>query len=108
LGALDVETVVQNAVEDSLSDQFIVVGFGRDLEGPGAEELAAATACLVLGVVDVGVGYLAKGQRVDTTVEAAFAAAGLAAGGTGMGLGGASDDANVGQDHGLCSSGKRR
>jgi hypothetical protein len=53
--------------------------------------------------VDVAVGHLAVGQGVDTTVEGAFAAAGLAAVGTGVALGGAADDADLRQDHGLCS-----
>src|SRR5206468_496842 len=41
LGLLDVEAVVQQAVEDGLADGGVVVGLGRHVEGPGAEVLAA-------------------------------------------------------------------
>ena len=93
-GAFDVEAVVEEAVEDGLADEVVVVGLGRDVQRPGAEGLAAAAAGLVLGVVDVEVGHLAVGQGADTTVEGALAAAALAAVGAGMGLGGAADDAD--------------
>src|SRR5262245_31689419 len=102
-GALDVEAVFEDALQHGSSDQAVVVGLGRDGKRPGAEELAAAAARLVLGVVDVEVGDLAVGQRADTTVEGAFAAAVLAAGGAGVTLGGAADDADNWHEHGLCS-----
>lgn len=66
-GALDVESVVEDAVQDGLANLFVVVGFGRDVQGPGAEELAAGTACLIFGIVDFEVGHLAIGQGADTT-----------------------------------------
>src|SRR5439155_7923770 len=102
-GGLDVEAVFEDTVEDGLADGAVVVGLGRDVQRPGVEGLAATAAGLVLGLVDVEPGFLPVGQGTDTTVEAALAAAVPAAVGAGMGLGGAADDADLGQDHGLCS-----
>jgi hypothetical protein len=92
---LDVEAIFKDTVEDGCADAVVVVGLGRDIEGPGAEELAAAAVGLILGVVDIEVGHLAVGQGVDTTVEGAFAAAGRTAVGTGMAFGGAADDTHL-------------
>jgi hypothetical protein len=78
-GAFDIEGTFQAAVEDGVSHQAVVLRLGRDVEGPGAEELAAGAGGPVLGVVDVQVGDLATGQGADTKVEGAFAAAGEAA-----------------------------
>jgi hypothetical protein len=102
---LDVEAVFKEMVEDCRSDKVVIVRLGRTIEGPGAEELAAITAGLVLGVVDVEVGLLAIGQRADTTVKGAFTATAFAAVGAGMGLAGAADNANKRLEHGLCSWG---
>jgi hypothetical protein len=92
---LDVEAIFEDTIKDGCSDAVVVVGLGRDVEGPGAEELAAAAAGLILGVVNIEVGHLAVGQRVDTTMEGAFAATGRTATGTGMAFGGAADDAHM-------------
>src|SRR5581483_6330529 len=100
--------VFAEAVEHGLADKAVVVGFGRDVKGPGAEELAAAAAGLVLGVVDSEVGHVAVGERADTTVERALATAANTAVGARVGLGSAADDADQRHEQGLCSSGKRR
>ena len=107
-GALGVEAVIEDAVEDGLTDRAVVVGPGGDAHRPGAEGLAAATARLALGIVDVEAGHLAVGQRADTTAKAASAASGDAAVRAGMALGAAADDADRRQDHGLCSWGARK
>src|SRR5262249_44261601 len=104
-GALDVEAVLQDTVQDRLADLVVVVGLGGDVQRPGAEGLAAITASLVLGGVDVEGGHLAVGQPVNTTVEAALAAAVPATAGARVGLGGATDDADLRHEHGLCSWG---
>src|SRR5438445_28682 len=90
-GALDVEAVQKEAVQDGLPDLVVVVGLGRYLQGPGAEGLAAAAARLVLCVVDVEPGFLAVGQGADLAAQAADATAGLATAGAGAALGGATD-----------------
>lgn len=92
---------ISDTVQDSLTDLRVVVGLGRDIQRPGAEVVAATAAGLVLGVVDVEVGFLTVGQRADTTVKMAFAAAGLAAARARVTPGGAAD--GLRQDHGLCS-----
>src|SRR5271156_3995884 len=102
-GAFDVETILKNTLKDGIANLSVVVGFGGHVEGPGAEVLATATAGLVLGIVDVDPGLLAVGQGANTTTEGAFAVSALAAVRTGLGLGGATDDANVGCEHGLWS-----
>jgi hypothetical protein len=102
---LDVEAIFEDAVQDGGADAVIVVGLGRDIQGPGTEVLAAGATRAIFGIVDVGVGHLLVSQRMNTTVERAFAAAAFAAGGTGVGLGGATDDANERYEHGLCSWG---
>jgi hypothetical protein len=107
-GALDVEAVAEDAVEDGLADLAVVVGLGRDVQRPGAEVLAAAAAGLVLGVVDVEPGFLTVGQGADTTVKVPLAVAGLATVRAGVTLGGAAHGAGLRQEHGLCPSGKRR
>jgi hypothetical protein len=107
-GALDVEAVVENAVQDRSADQFVVVGLGRDLQWPGAEEPTAAASGLVLGIMDIEVGHLAVGQGTEAAVEVAFTTAVLAAVGTRMALGGAAHDADLRQEHGLASLARRR
>src|SRR5829696_2629173 len=92
-GALDVESVFENAVQNGLADETVIAGFGGDIQGPGAEGFTARAAGLVLGVMDIEIGHLAVSQRADTTVETAFAPAVRAAGRAGMTLGGAADDA---------------
>jgi hypothetical protein len=88
----------------AVADLLVVVGLGRDIQRPGAEVFAAAATSLVLGVVDIDVGFLTVGQRADTTVKMAFAAARLAAVRARLAFGGAADDADsLRQDHGLCS-----
>jgi hypothetical protein len=101
--ALDVEAILEEAIQDGGTDEAVVVGLGRHVEGPGAEGLAAGAAGPVLGVVDVEIGHLAVSQGADTTVEAALAAAVLAAGRAGVRLRGAADDADRRYEHGLCS-----
>jgi hypothetical protein len=102
---LDVETVFEDAVEDGISDQVVIVGLGRDIHRPRAKILAAGAACLIFSVVDVEEGHLLVGQRVDTPVEVAFAVAAFTAVRAGMSLGGTTNDANVRHEHGLCSWG---
>jgi hypothetical protein len=58
--------------------------------------------------MDVEVGHAAVGQGADSTVQAAFATAVLAAEGIRMALGGAANDADLRQQHGLNSLVKRR
>jgi hypothetical protein len=58
---------------------------------------------MVLGIMDVEVGHLPVGQGTETTVEVAFAMAMSAAVGTRMALGGAANDADLRQEHGLGS-----
>jgi len=98
--SLDVEAVAEEAVQHGPADEGAVFGLGRDVEGPGAEGLAAGAEGAVLGVVDVEGGHLAVGEGADTTVEEAFAPPALAAVGAGMGLGGAADDADDRHEHG--------
>jgi hypothetical protein len=43
-GAFDVEAVFEDAVEDGIADPPVVVGLGRDIQGPGAEGLATLAA----------------------------------------------------------------
>src|SRR5262249_34715455 len=64
-GLLDVEAVVQQAVQDGLADGGIVVGLGGHVQGPGAEVLAAAAAGAVLCVGDLQPGHPAVGQGAD-------------------------------------------
>src|SRR5262249_61509135 len=78
-GALDVEAVVDDAVEDGLADGLVVVGLWGHVQRPATEGLATAAARLVLGVVDIEEGHLAAGQGADTTAQAAFAAGAVAA-----------------------------
>jgi len=104
-GALDVEAIFEDAVEDGGSDAVVVVGLGRDIHRPGAKILAAAAARLILGVVDIEVSHLLESQGAEATVEGAFAVAALTALRTGMGFGGAADDTNLRHEHGLCSWG---
>ena len=102
-GPLGVEPVLQQAVEDGLADAVVVVGPGRVALGPGAEGSRAAAEGGVLGVADLGEGFLPVGEGADNTDEEALAASSGAAAGAGMGLGGASDDADVRHGHGLRS-----
>jgi hypothetical protein len=94
---------VEDAIEDRSTDSSVVVGVGRDLQEPGAEELAAAAAGLVLGILDIEVGHLAGGQGTKVTVEVALAVAVLAAVRTRMARGGAANDADLRHEHGLDS-----
>jgi hypothetical protein len=91
---LDVEAVEEDAIKDGLADHRVVARLGRDVQRPGAEELAAATAGLVFAIVDIEKGHLAIGQGTDTTVEEAFAPPVLAALGAGVALWDAADDAD--------------
>jgi hypothetical protein len=100
---LHVESVFEDPVQNRSADHVVVAGLGRDLQGPGAEELAAAAAGLVLGVMDVEVGHVAVGQGTETPVEVASAAAVLAAVGTRMALGGAANDADLRHEYGMGS-----
>jgi hypothetical protein len=104
----DVEAVLEDAVEDGGADEVVVVGFGRDIQRPGAKGLAAGTPGLVLGVVDIEPSLLPVGERADTTKEGAFTTTALAAMGAGVGLGGAADDADFWHEHDLCSWEVRR
>src|SRR5262249_13201001 len=104
-GALDVEAVVKEAVEDGLADGLVVVGLLGDVQRPGAEVLAAAAAGLVFCVTDIEPGLLAVGEGPDAAVAAADAAAAFAAARAGVGLGLAADDADLRREHGLCSWG---
>src|SRR5262252_5923859 len=67
-GALDVEAVAEDAVEDGRADGGVVVGLGGHVEGPGAEVLAAAAAAAVFCVGDVQPGDLVVGQGADPAV----------------------------------------
>ena len=104
-GAFDVEAVVEDAVEYRLADPVVVVGFGQDIGGRGAEVLAARAACLVFSVGDVQPGDLVVGDGTDAACEGALAAALRAAGGARGELGGAADrDGDLvgfGDAHGL-------
>jgi hypothetical protein len=106
-GALDVEAVIEQAVEDGGADPVVVIGLGGDVEGPGAEVPAAGASGAILGVTDVEVSLLAVSQGSDTTAEGPLAPAALAAGGAGVGLGCAAHDADTRREHGLCSLGNR-
>src|SRR5581483_5364395 len=101
-GALDIEAIGEDAVEDGGAHALVVVGLGRHGQRPRAEVPAARAAGLVLRIVDVEVGDLAVGQGADTTVEGALAAAEFATAGAGVAQASAADDAH---EHGLCSWG---
>jgi len=68
LGLLDVEAVAQQAVEDSLADVGVIVGLGGHVQRPGAEELAAAAAGLVLCVGDLQPGEAVVGGGTEPSV----------------------------------------
>src|ERR1700722_1349918 len=61
-GTLDVEAVVEEAVEDGLANEVVVFGFGADVGRTRAKGLAAATTGAVLCVEDVQPEDLAVGQ----------------------------------------------
>ena len=111
-GALDVEAVVEDAVEDGLADEVVVVGLGGDAGRAGAEGLAAGAAGGVLGVEDAKPEATAVGEGADVAFEAAFAAAAAAAGGAGVARGSAADGddllARLGLWHMACVPGGRR
>jgi hypothetical protein len=108
LGRLDVEAVVQEAVENGLADGGVVVGLGGHVQGPGAEVLAAGAAGLILCVGDLQPGDAVVGQGAEAAVEDALAVATSAAGGARCAFGSAADacDAFV-EEHGLCPSGRQ-
>jgi len=62
LSLLDVEAVVEQAVEDSLADGGVVIGLLGDIQGPGAEVVAAGAASLILSVGDFHPGDAMVGQ----------------------------------------------
>jgi hypothetical protein len=107
-GAFDVESVVEEAVEDGCADGLVVIGLRGHVQGPGAEIPPARAAGAVFGVMDVEASLLAVSQRADTTAEMAFAPAALAAGRARVGLGRTTDDADARREHGLCPCGERR
>src|SRR5262249_46610337 len=86
-GALELEAVVEDAVEHGLADEVIVVRLGGDLGGAGAEVLAAAAAGAILCVEDVQPDHLAQRERADLAVQPALAAAVPAAAGAWVGQG---------------------
>jgi hypothetical protein len=88
---LDVEAIVEDAVEDGLADEVVVLGFGAELAGAGAEVLAAATAGGILSVEDVKPDDAAVRQGADEAVVAVSASAVATAGGAGMGQRSAAD-----------------
>ncbi len=92
---LDVEAIVQDTVEDGLTDEVVIFGLGANVRRTGAKRLAAATACGVLCVEDVQPEDVAVGQRTREAVEATFAAAVTTAAGAGVGLGLATDRDNL-------------
>ena len=108
LGLLDVEAVVQQAVQDGLTDGGVVVGLGRHVQRPGAEVLAAAAAGAVLCVGDLQAGAAVVGQGANATPEGAFAVPQAATGGAGGATRGATDSGDQIREHGLCPSGWRR
>src|SRR5262249_60067585 len=90
-GALDVEAIVEDAVEDRLAHEVVVIGLGGEAGGTGAKVLATVTAGGVLCVEDVQPEDLPVGERTGEAVEAALAVAAPAAGRAGIGLGLAAD-----------------
>jgi len=100
---LDVEAVLDDAVENSLVDKIVVVGFGRDIEGPGTESLATGAVAPVLCVVDIDVGLLVVGQGVQPAVQRADAASEGAAVRARVAHRVAADDTDSRHEHGLCS-----
>src|SRR5215467_12703643 len=104
-GALDVEAVAEDAVEDGRADGGVVVCLGGHVEGPGAEVLAAAATAAVFCIGDVQPGDLVVGQGADAAVAEALAGGAPSAVRAGGGLGGAADLGDpfgFGGVHGLC------
>src|SRR5439155_18757790 len=101
-GLLDVETVVQQTVENGLADGGIVVGLGGHVQGPSAEILATTTACAVLCVGDLQPGNPAVGQGADAAVEGTFPAAQAATGRARGTPGGTAQAGDQVGEHGLC------
>src|SRR5262249_30522655 len=89
--ALDVEAIVEDAVEDGQADEVVVVGLGAAIGHPGAKRLAAATAGGVLCVEDVQPQDRAVGDGTNVAIKATVAVAATTAAGTGVGLGPAAD-----------------
>ena len=69
-------------------DPLVVVGLGRDFQGPRAKGLEAVAASTLLGVVDSEPGLLPVGQEAGTTVEDTLAAPAFAVVGVLVALGG--------------------
>src|SRR5205085_670054 len=90
-GTLDVEAVVEDAVEDGSADEVVVIGLGAAVGHPGAKILAAVTAGGVLCVEDVQPQGSPVVEGTDVAVQAALAVAAAAAGRAGIGLGLAAD-----------------
>src|SRR5262249_1620161 len=90
-GTLDVETVVENAVEDGLADEVVVLRLGTDMRRAGAKRLAAVAAGRVVGVREVEPERRPVADGAAVAVQAAFAVSAAAAGRAGIGLGPATD-----------------
>jgi hypothetical protein len=107
-GLRDVEAVAQQAVEDGLANGGVVVGLGGHVQRPGAEELAAAAAGLVLCVGDLQPGHAPVGEGAESAAQDALAVPASAAGGAGGAFGGATGPGDeFGLGHGLCPSGRQ-
>ncbi len=94
-GTLDVEAVVEDAVEDGLANEVVVFGFGADVGRTRAKRLAAFTAGGVLCVKDVQPDDADVGQRTHEAIQATFAVAATTAAGAGVRLGLATDRDNL-------------
>jgi hypothetical protein len=108
LSLLDVEAVVEQAVENGLADGGVVVGLWGHVQGPSAEVVAAGAASLIFCIGNFQPGDSVIGQGAETAVKEAFALAPSAAGGARGAFRGAADacDAFV-AEHGLCPSGRQ-
>src|SRR5262249_57246428 len=86
-GALDVEAVFKETVEDGAADGVVVIGLGRDVGRVGAKGLAAGAARPVLCVGELEPDDAPVGEGADAASEQAAALAGSAAGRAGSSLG---------------------
>jgi hypothetical protein len=86
-GPLDVEAIVEAALEDGLADEVVVFGLGGDPGHARAKVLAAVAAGGVLGVEDVQPDDLPVGQRPNKAVLLVSAVTVAAARRAGIALG---------------------
>lgn len=106
-GALDVEAVVEDALEDGLADEVVVVGPGGDTRRAGAKSLEAGAPRRILCVEDVNPDDRLVADGADVAIEAALEVAAFATSGAGIARGSAADGDDLIARFGLIAHGLR-